>query len=103
MAEKQTTVQAQTTKIQLRQAIEQDYVNLNSSYHTYLTLINQVSYFEKSLHAADIRFAAGAIAIVDYVIAKNNYDRANINLIAAKYDYILRTKVLDFFQSRNIY
>jgi len=103
VAEKQATVQAQTIKIQLRQAIEQDYVNLNATYHTYLTLMNQVSYFEQSLHAADVRFAAGAITIVDYVIAKNNYDRATINLIAAKYDYILRTKVLDFFQSRSIY
>jgi outer membrane protein len=103
VAEKQATVQAQTTKIQLRQAIEQDYVNLNAAYQTYLKLMNQVSYFEQSLHAADVRFSAGAITIVDYVIAKNNFDRASINLIAAKYDYVLRTKVLDFFQSRNIY
>jgi len=103
VAEKQATVQAQTTKIQLRQAIEQDYVNLNAAYQTYLKLMNQVSYFEQSLHAADVRFSAGAITIVDYVIAKNNFDRAAINLIAAKYDYVLRTKVLDFFQSRSIY
>jgi len=103
VAEQQATVQAQTTKIQLRQAIEQDYVNLNAAYETYKNLLMQVADFEQSFHSAEIRFNAGAITIVDYVIAKNNLDRVQLNLIAAKYNYILRTKVLDFYNNRNLW
>jgi outer membrane protein len=103
VAEQQATVQAQTTRIQLKQAIEQDFVNLQAAYETYKTLLDQVTDFAQSFHAADVRFAAGAISTVDYVIAKNNLDKVQLNLVAAKYNYILRTKILDFYQDRPLW
>jgi outer membrane protein len=36
---------------------------------------------------------------VDYLLAKNNLDRATINLISAQYDFALRKKVLDYYQN----
>ena len=39
----------------------------------------------------------------NYLIAKNNLDRANINLIAARYDYLLRTKILDYYQGKQLW
>ena len=103
VAELQVKEQAQTTKIQLRQAIVQDFVNLNADYTTYKLLLSQVADFEQSFHAADIRFANGAISTVDYVIAKNNLDRVQLNLVVAKYNYMLRTKLLDFYQNRALW
>lgn len=100
VAEKQLRVQAQTIRIQLRQAIEQDFVNMNADYSTYKILLDQVNDFGLSFHAAEVRFADGAISTVDYVIAKNNLDRVQLNLVVAKYNYILRTKLLDFYQNR---
>ncbi|RYF82042.1 MAG: TolC family protein, partial [Chitinophagaceae bacterium] len=44
-------------------------------------------------------FNAGVGTSVDYLIAKNNLDRANINLISARYDFVLRKKVLDYYQN----
>ncbi len=76
------------------------YVNMNSAYERYQTLSQQVKDYTESFRAAEVKFNAGALTSVDYLIAKNNVDRANINLIAAKYDYILRTKILDFYQGR---
>jgi outer membrane protein len=35
---------------------------------------------------------------VEYLIVKNNMDRARVNLTIARYEYLLRTKVLDFYQ-----
>jgi len=29
---------------------------------------------------------------------KNNLDRARTNLVVARYEYLLRTRVLDFYQ-----
>jgi outer membrane protein len=34
------------------------------------------------------------------VIAKNNVDRANLNLSAARFNYIFRTKILEYYQGR---
>ncbi len=103
VAELQVKEQAQTTRIQLRQAIVQDFINLNADYSTYKLLLSQVEDFGQSFHAADIRFANGAISTVDYVIAKNNLDRVQLNLVVAKYNYILRTKLLDFYQNRKLW
>ncbi|MBD0286930.1 MAG: TolC family protein, partial [Flavisolibacter sp.] len=47
--------------------------------------------------AAEVRFNAGVGTIVEYLIAKNNLDRANNNLIVSKYDYALRKKILDYY------
>ena len=33
-------------------------------------------------------------------IAKNNFDQANLNLIIAKYDYVLRSKILDYYSGK---
>lgn len=103
VALEQNKEKAQTTRIQLRQAIVQDFVNLNADYATYKLLLEQVSNYEQSFRAADIRFANGAISTVDYVIAKNNLDRVQLNLVAAKYNYILRTKIVDFYQNRPLW
>lgn len=104
IAQQQATVQNDDNKVQLRQAIEQDYLNLTASTETYKKYLLQMGDFKQSFHAADTRFKAGAtLNIVDYIIAKNNLDRAELNLVAAKYDYILKRKLLDFYQDRPLW
>jgi outer membrane protein len=93
----------QTTKNQLSQAIEQAYFNMTAAQKRLKALTDQVSAFQESFRAAEIRFNEGAITSVDYIIAKNNLDRANLNLISARYDYLLRTKILDYYQSKPLW
>ena len=87
------------TRLQLRQQIEQAHLNMTAAYDRYKTLIGQVAAYTTSFKAAEARFGAGVGTSVDYLIAKNNLDRANINLISAKYDFVLRKKVLDYYQN----
>lgn len=89
----------ENTKVQLRQQIEQAHLNMTNAYERYKTLAEQVSAYNTSFKAAEARFNAGVGTSVDYLIAKNNLDRANINLISARYDFVLRKKVLDYYQS----
>ena len=93
----------QTTKTQLSQAVEQAYFNMTAAQDRYKVLTSQVEAFKESFRAAEIRFNEGAITSVDYIIAKNNLDRANLNLISARYDYVLRTKILDYYQSKPLW
>lgn len=90
----------QTTQIQLKQNIERDHFNMEASLGRYQALVDQVASYTESFHAAEVRFNAGASTSVDYLIAKNNLDRANTNLIISRYDYVLRTKILDYYQAK---
>jgi outer membrane protein len=76
---------------------------MTSSISRYKTLTEQLAAYAESFRSAEIRFNEGVITSVDYVIAKNNLDRTNINLIMARYDYILRTKVLDYYQNKPLW
>ena len=89
---------AKTTRTQLQQSIEQSYINMTTASDRYKVLLEQVNAFTESFHAAEIRFNAGVGTWIDYLAAKNNLDRANLNLINAQYDYVLRTKILDYYK-----
>ncbi|HEV7334191.1 MAG TPA: TolC family protein [Flavisolibacter sp.] len=87
------------TKLQLRQQVEQAHLNMTNAYERYKTLLDQVAAYQTSFKAAEARLTAGVGTTVDYIIAKSNVDRANINLINAKYDFVLRKKILDYYQN----
>ncbi len=88
----------ENTKLQLRQEIDQAYLNMNNAWERYKVLLEQVAAYAESFRAAEVRFNAGVGTSVDYLIAKNNADRASANLIMAQYDYLLRKKVLDYYK-----
>ena len=87
------------TKQVLRQQIEQAHLNMTNAFERYKALLEQVEAYTQSFKAAEARFNSGVGSSVDYLIAKNNLDRANINLISAQYDFALRKKVLDYYQN----
>jgi outer membrane protein len=100
---KSASYTAKTKQIQLKQNIEQDHFNMTAAKNRYQALLEQVAAYTESFHAAEVRFNAGATTSIDYLIAKNNLDRANVNLIIARYDYILRTKILDYYQGKPLW
>lgn len=100
---KNTEYVEQNTKTQLQQAIERAYVNLTSAQEKYRLLQQQESAFQESFRTAEVRFNAGAITSVDYLIAKNNLNRTQTNLINAKYDFVLREKILDFYAGKPLW
>ncbi len=93
----------QTARIQLKQSIEQAYLNMNSARERYQATVDQVAAFAESFRTAEVKFNAGSITSVDYLVAKNNLDRANTNLITVRYDYVLRTKILDYYQAKPLW
>ncbi|MEO6638791.1 MAG: TolC family protein [Ginsengibacter sp.] len=93
----------QNTKTELQQSIERAYVNFSSTADKYKILLDQVNSFQESFRAAEILFNSGASTSVDYVIAKNNLDRTRTNLIISKYDYVLRAKVLDYYEGKALW
>lgn len=98
--QKSVEYQAQIVRNQVRQTVEQAYYTMLNAAKRYDATAKQIESLELSFKAAEARLNAGAINAVEYNIAKNNLDRSRASLIQAKYEYIFRTKILDFYQSK---
>ncbi len=88
----------ESTKLQFRQSINQAYNDMMTAYSRYEILQEQVEAYEESFRINEVRFNDGVSTIVEYTISKNNLDNARINLANAKYEYLLRVKVLDYYR-----
>jgi outer membrane protein len=91
---------AEATRNTLQQNVEVAYQNMISAYESYKGYREQTAALAESFRGAEIRFNEGAITSIDYLTTKNAYDRANTNFTAAKYNYIFRTKILDYYQGK---
>ncbi len=103
IAADQASFEESATKLQLKQSIEQASINNKSALQRYQTLVQQVADFSVSFEAAQAKFEAGVFTSVEFLVVKSNLDRARINLVNAEYDYILRSKILDYYQSKPLW
>ncbi|QMW01222.1 TolC family protein [Spirosoma foliorum] len=90
--------QAESVRRNLRQAIDQAVNQQQNANERYQALEQQVIVLAQSYKAAEARYNAGLLNAVDYNLAKSNLDRASINLIQARYERVLREKVVDFYR-----
>ncbi len=97
---KQVELQNDIVQLQIKQRIDQAYIDMLNAQKKYGATITQTNALEKAFVAAEKRYSAGAGNFVDYNLAKTNLDRAKTNLVLAKYDYIFRIKILDFYQNK---
>jgi outer membrane protein len=90
----------ENTKITLRQNVEQAYYNMTAAYNKYQALVDESKAYSESFRISKIRFENGVLTSVDYITSKNNMDAANLNLISARYDYFIYSKILDYYQGK---
>lgn len=100
IAEEQAAFQAHTVQNAVQQAVTQAVLNQQLAQDRYRTLEQQVEDFALSFQAAEARFEAGVGNAVDYMVAKNNLDRARSNLIAARYDVALRRQIVRYYEGQ---
>ncbi|MFZ2907256.1 MAG: TolC family protein [Cyclobacteriaceae bacterium] len=86
------------TKNQLRQTVETAYNNAQAAIKTYQSTDKQVKARDEAFRMTKQRYNLGAVNFVDYQVAENNLFQAQSDLLRAKYDFIFRKKVLDFYQ-----
>lgn len=98
----ESRVDLQNTRLQLGQAIEQAFLDMESAFNRYHILTGQVKAFEESFRVNEVRFNNGVSNIVEYITSKNNMDNARISLANAKYEYLLRVRVLDYYRGLGI-
>ncbi|WP_298902476.1 TolC family protein [uncultured Psychroserpens sp.] len=84
--------------LDIKSTIAQVHFDMNASYMRYESLQKQVEAFQESYRINEIRFRNGVSNFLNYVTSKNNLDNAKLNLTNTKYEYILRTIVLEYYR-----
>ena len=96
----QSELQVDNTLLSIRQNIDQAFIAMFNAAKSYTATLAQVEALEKSFIAAEARYNAGASNFVDYNLAQTRLDQSAANLIQAKYNYVFRVKILDFYQNK---
>jgi outer membrane protein len=93
-------LQLEGSKNQLRQDIELAYTNAKAAVQSYVANKKSTEAAQKSYSAFEKRFNAGMLGTFDIQQSKNSLAVAESEMIRAKYTYIFRLKVLDFYQGK---
>ena len=89
-------------KDRLYKEIQQAYTDATGALNRYRSAESSVRSNRESFRYAEKKLSAGQSAPVDYTVAKNNLIVAQSSMIQAKYDYIFRIKILDFYRGIKI-
>ncbi len=84
----------------LYQSIESAYRNALAAAKTYTASQRQVEALEETFRSIENQYNLGASNFTDYQVAANNLFQARSDLFRAKYDFVFRQKVLDFYQGK---
>jgi outer membrane protein len=85
------------TKNDLRKNIETVYTNQVSAGKRLVATEEQMELEERTYTDMEKKYTVGAMDATDFLIEKNNYIKASMSLIQAKYDYVLKAKMVDFY------
>lgn len=86
------------TKKQLYKNIQQSYADAVAALKKYNASLKAVASMEESLRYTEQKFNVGMITPVDYNAAKTQLLNAQSDMSQAKYEFIFKTKVLDFYK-----
>ncbi len=90
----------QSTKQQVLKNIQQAYADANAGLKKYHSAEKAVAANAESFKYVEQKFNVGMMNTNDYSIAKNKLIKAQSDLLQAKYEYVFKTKVLDFYQGK---
>jgi outer membrane protein len=80
--------------------IAQAYVDAKAAFQKHKAAEAAESAAREAFKYADQRFTVGAISNPDFLNAKNRLQRAEIESLQNKFDYILKIKVLEFYEGK---
>lgn len=86
------------TKKQLYKDIQQSYTDAVAALKKYNASVKAVNSSEESFRYTEQKFNVGMITPVDYNAAKTQLLKAQSEMAQAKYEFIFKTKVLDFYK-----
>jgi len=89
-------------KLQLRQEIEQAYLGALAAYNQYKSEESANVSAQEAFEFTQARFNQQTVNALEFNQAKIRLAQSESNLIRAKYQYVFRVKVLDFYQGKDL-
>ena len=86
------------TKQQLYKEIQQAHNDAKSAKKKYSSAEDAVESFREAFGYTEQKYNVGIVNSVEYNIAKNNFIKAESDLLQAKYEYVFALKILDFYR-----
>jgi len=99
---RQTQLSYDATRKGLYKSIQQAVQDAVAGYQKYDAGLKSVSAQQEAMNFNQQKYEVGLISTYDFLLAKNNLALAQANLLQAKYDYIFRLKVLDFYMGKTL-
>ena len=92
----------QLAKNNLRKEIEQVHQNAVAAMKRYYSSERAVKSTEEAFRYVEEKFNLGIVTPLEYTESKNKVTNAQSSFIQAKYEYIFRVKILDFYMGKDI-
>lgn len=96
------TLQYEQTKNTVRQTIERAYADAVAALKSYKANLKAVKALNESFSYMEKRYEVGMLNAVDLTDSKTRLTNAESALLRAKYDYVFKLKILDFYQGKAI-
>ena len=93
-------LQMESTKLQVQKNVQQALVDANAGLKKYYASTKAVEAIAESFKYTEQKFNVGIVNTNDYNDSKNKLIKAQSDLLQAKYEYLFKTKVLDFYQGK---
>ena len=94
--------QLQLSRNTLYKEIQQAHADAEAALKQYLAAAKTVVSMEEAFRYTEQRYEVGLMNFVDYSTAKTRFTAAQSDLLQSKFQYIFKTKVLDFYNGRAI-
>lgn len=78
--------------------IQQAYTDALAAQKKYKATEKNVTALEEAFRYSEQRFSLGLVTSLDYTTSKTRLTKAQADLLSAKYEYIFKTKILDFYR-----
>ena len=89
-------------KLRLRETIERAFLDTKSSLKQYESSLSSLKAQEEAFKIAEERYQLGAMNSFDFDLVKGRLYNAKVAVINAKYNFVFKTKVLDFYNDKPI-
>ena len=86
----------------LRQSIYQAHADANAALKRYNAALRSVEALREAFNYTSERYRLGVVNSYDFSDAKTRLTRAESDLLQAKYDYIFKLRILEFYNSSSL-
>jgi len=99
---KNAEYEVQLEKQRIKEIIERSYLDAAAAIKMFRASQRTVASLQESFNYSQKKFDVGLITAVEFNDSKNKLAKASSELLRAKYDYIYKMKILEFYQGNSL-